>query len=201
WRTDNAWDAVPAWTQLPAISTSTQLWYDHEIIVDPANPNVIYFGETNLRRYNGTAWSTITGSVHVDFHSFAWAGNRLIVGSDGGVWSTTNGGTSFNNHNTNLEITQFYHGFANPAGPNFALGASQDNGTERWDGTNGWHSVRGGDGADCAIATSNPSNFWATSFQNLAIQRTRNGGVSYEDAVAGLDLAHAPFIGAFEKAW
>ncbi|HXI50423.1 MAG TPA: hypothetical protein VNH84_02935, partial [Candidatus Saccharimonadales bacterium] len=196
WRTDDAWNVAPSWTQLPAIATSSQLWYDHDVVVDPTNPNILYFGETNMRRFDGVAWVNITGTIHVDVQALAWAGNRLVLGSDGGVWSTTTGGASWSDHNTNLQLTQFYRGALSPNEPNFALGGSQDNGTARWFGTNGWRLVFGGDGAGCAIA--NATN-WAVSFQGQEIRRTRNNGLSFEDANGGL-AGNAPFIGHLRKA-
>ena len=120
WRTDNAWAATPTWTQLPKPqNVGNQLWYDHVISVDPTNANILYFGETPLWKFNGTTWSIIgadydadvNGKIfHPDQHAQAWAGNRLIIGNDGGVWSTTDGGATFTNHNSNLSITQFYYG-------------------------------------------------------------------------------------------
>jgi len=183
----------------PGSGFTSQLWYDQEIIVDPVNPSVIYAAAVGMKRFNGTTWTDVLGTVHVDFHAMAWAGTRLIVGSDGGVWSTINNGSSWTDHNTNLQLTQFYHGSISPANPNFAMGGSQDNGTARWDGTNGWRLILGGDGADNAISASNPSIHWAASFQNLEIRRTRNGGSSFDDANGGIGTAGRPFIGRFEK--
>src|SRR5205814_376564 len=191
------WDPTPTWTQLPPVSTSGQLWYDHDVSVDPTNPNIVYLAESNLRKYDGTAWATVTGTIHVDIHNLVWVGTRLLLVSDGGVWSTTNGGSTWTDHNSNLQITQFYHGAISPTDPNFALGASQDNGTARWYGTNGWRLVRGGDGGGCAIASASR---WAASSQNQAIQRTTNNGSTFADANGGL-VGSTPFIGAIRKAW
>ena len=200
WRTDNAWDAAPTFVQLPDPGSGFgNLWYNHEVIVDPVNPNLLYAGATTFKKFDGVTWTEILQTMHVDFHAVAFAGTRLVIGNDGGMWSTTNGGNSYVNHNTNLQLTQFYHGSISPSNPNFALGGSQDNGTARWDGTNGWRLIFGGDGADNAVARINPSNYWAISYQNLEIRRTRNGGASFEDALSGIGATGRPFIGRFDK--
>jgi hypothetical protein len=187
WRTDNAWAATPAWTQLPPPSdVGDQLWYDQVLSVDPANPSILYFGETPLWKYSGTAW-TVLGAVfgtdgnynlfHPDHHALAWSGNRLIFGNDGGVWSTADGGVTFYNHNTNnLAITQFYYVSFHPQTRNFAIGGSQDNGSEQWQGSNAWPYVGPGDGADNAISPVNPDNNWVASFDKLVLIRLTGGG-------------------------
>ncbi len=200
WKTANAWADTPTWTEIPNPSgVTTRFWYSHEIIVDPANANIVYLGEVDLWKYNGTAWTDVTSNIHPDQQTMAWAGNRLIVGNDGGVWSSTDGGNSWSNHNTNLAITQFYQGSVHPTKPNFALGASQDNGTEIWEGPRAWNSVFYGDGGYNAISASRPDTDWAISAQSLDIYRTTNGGASFSSAIDGIDTYNALFIAPFKK--
>ncbi len=126
---------------------------------------------------------------------------RLIVGNDGGVWSSTDCGITWANHNTNLSITQFYAGSLHPTDPNFALGASQDNGTEKWTGTDAWQWIFGADGSDSAISASAPDD-WAVSWQFLSIHRSTDGGVTWTlpgIADAGIDKTGAPFIARLKK--
>jgi hypothetical protein len=59
----------------------------------------------------------------------AWAGGRLIVTNDGGVWSTTNGGKYWRDHNGGLGTIQFWGGALAPTPGLLALGGTQDNGT------------------------------------------------------------------------
>ena len=153
-RTDNAWAPTPAFIQIDTSPTGPQgycagggefqCWYDHEIVVDPVDPNVLYAGGIGLWKCTNCGasptWSFLN-PVHSDQQTMAWAGGRLIVGSDGGVWSTTDGGATWNDHNTSLSITQFYAGSLHPTDPSFALGGSQDNGTEKWTGLDAWQFV------------------------------------------------------------
>ncbi|RME46978.1 MAG: hypothetical protein D6795_14725, partial [Deltaproteobacteria bacterium] len=226
WRTDDAWDPTPSWTRIdvtetdngtgnhgycgynPAFNSLTeQCWYDHELIVDPTNPDILYAGGIALWKYNGTSWSEVSHlvdrpeeGIHADQHTMAWAGNRLLVGNDGGIWSSTDGGATWEDHNTNLAITQFYEGAIHPEDPFFAVGGAQDNGSMRWNGPpTGWRWVLGGDGADNVFSRSNPDTDWALSFQSLAIRRTRNAGASFERADIGINKNGAAFISRFEQ--
>src|SRR2546425_11037734 len=97
---------------------SDQCWYSHKIITDQTDANILYAGGvplwkcTSCTAANGT-WTEVSktasnpaNGIHVDQHAMAWAGTRLIVGNDGGVWSTTDGGATWADHNTNLALTQ-----------------------------------------------------------------------------------------------
>ena len=91
-----------------------QCWYNNVIAVAPNNPNIVFAGGINqpepttyndhtvIRSLNGgNSWTTISvgsngGTVHTDTHALAFSGDSstLYVGSDGGVWSTTNVATT-----------------------------------------------------------------------------------------------------------
>lgn len=224
-RTDDAWAATPTWTQIDVTATddgtgthgycgwdasfmsaTDSCWYNHELLADPTDANVLYAGGIPLWKLDGTTWTEISNTVmntangiHVDQHALAFAGGRLIAGNDGGVWSTTDGGTTWSDHNTGLSILQFYGGSLHPTDANFALGATQDNGNEKWTGTDAWQWIDFGDGAANAIATGDPGNKWAVVRQNLAIRRTTNAGGSFTVADGGINKTGVPFIGRLEK--
>ena len=185
WKTSNAWAATPGWTEIDAGATddgsgnhgfcgwdrafsspTDSCWYNQVLSVDPANPRILYAGGIPLWKYDGTSWSEVskqvsapTRGIHVDQHAFAWAGNRLIVGNDGGVWSTTDGGNVWNDHNTHLALTQFYYGSVSPAG-NIVLGGSQETARAKLPVDR--------DGLFCLAATALP-------MRSPAVIRTRTG--------------------------
>lgn len=228
-RTDNAWDPTPTWVQIPTgaiddgsgvhgycgwrVETNAaahQCDYNNVIIVDQSDPNILYAGGIALWKCTNCGasptWTEIShnltaplNAIHVDQHALAWAGGRLVVGNDGGVWSTPDGGNIWADHNTNLSITQFYDGSIHPTDPNFVIAGGQDNGTEKWIGTNEWQQLLGGDGSASAISSLDPNNKWALSYQFLDLRRTLNGGASYSAANSGIDKTGAPFIARFEK--
>ena len=190
WRTTLAWRDAPWEPILNAGSGYGQRTdYNHAIIVDPMNPNVLYGGWVNLWRFDGTSWTPAQHGIHDDQHRMVWAGHRLIVGNDGGVWSTTDGGATWTDHNTGLSITQFLTGSVHPTNPNFILAGSQDNGTEKFTGTSSWQFLRDGDGATTAISPSMPDTHWAVSV-DYEIWRTKNGDDGFGAAPAA---GAAPF--------
>lgn len=211
WRTDNAWAITPTWTQIPTGATDGTLpGFGYcgnrcgdllDIIVDPTDPSVLYAsGVTFWKCTNCSAnptWTDVRRGIHIDQRTEAWAGNRLIVGNDGGVYSTTDGGMNWTSHNTNLSITQFNGGCLHPTDPNIVIGGSQDNGYERTTGLTAWQSLPAvGDGGRCAFSSSAPNTNWALSFL-----RTLDGGASVQDASAGIDFhqAQVPLFFPFEK--
>ena len=127
---------------------------------------------------------------------------RLVVGNDGGVWSSGDDGQTWADHNTNLSITQFYAGSIHPANPNAALGAGQDNGTSHWTGADPWRQVFGGDGAASAFSSANPDTHWMVSAQRLLIVRTTDGGATFQQVdggITGRTATNVPFIARCEK--
>ncbi len=224
WRTDDAWSAQPVFLQVPTgqtdngtgifaycgwdrafASPSRQCWYDHELLVDPLDPDTLYAGGIPLWKLDGVVWTEVsntlldpTAGIHVDQHAMAWAGTRLVVGNDGGVWSSPDGGATWDDHNPGLATIQYYDGSAHPAS-DLALGGSQDNGSHAWRGDPAWDWIFGGDGADSAISATDPDNDWAVSSQFLNISKTTNGGGSFSAADNGIDATNAPFIARFES--
>src|SRR5262249_22094984 len=90
WKTGNAWEDTPTWTQIttapdyctsPGQPPARQCWYDHELIVDPTNPEILYAGgaASSVFRFDGTTWTNVSDGLHADLHSLAWAGSRLIA--------------------------------------------------------------------------------------------------------------------------
>ncbi len=224
WRSNNAWAPSPIWTRIATGATddgsglygycgwdaafrfrARQCWYSHDIIVDPADANILYAGGIPLWKFDGSIWTEISKTVadplrgiHADQHALAFAGSRLIAGNDGGVWSSPDGGNTWNEHNS-LGTVQFYHGSLHPTNPNFALGGSQDNGTEIWTGTSDWRWIFGGDGGESVIASTAPDLRWAVTFQRLGIRRTLDGGSTFTIADGGIDKTNAPFIARVKK--
>ncbi len=108
--------------------------YSHVISVDPANPNTLYAGGAERGFWRCTncgatpTWTNTTSNsnVHPDHHALAWAGNRLIDGNDGGVWSTSNGGVTWENHNSGLSTAMFFSAAMHPTDRDFMIGGIRD---------------------------------------------------------------------------
>lgn len=150
--------------------------FDTAIALDPGNTNVIYAGGSSnsngdvltVSTDGGSTWSpdlyagngactstapngrcvNANGELHTDTHSIALSpdGKVLIVGTDGGVWSTTNVGLSsnitWNDLNASLALTQFYPGISIlPGNPNNGWGGTQDNGALGYVGSLEWQTL------------------------------------------------------------
>ena len=184
------------------------LAYHLDVIVDPKDENIVYVGGLHLLRWTGgnnPQWQNISiprfhyddqgnfhfddPGIHVDQHTLAWAtNNTLVVGNDGGVYSTSDGGANWKNHNTNLSITQFYHGSVHPTQSNFVMGGSQDNGTEVTSSGDNWKTFRWkqifwNDGGANVIASDTN---WAYSSQWLKIYRSMDAGQDSTIACIGI---------------
>lgn len=209
WKTINGGDT---WTQVAtpaavsangcanATAGGAQMWYDAGLTVSPTDANTVLLSGVDLyRSTNGGANFTdvtcgySTGNVHVDHHARAYVGNdpnRLLLGSDGGVWYSANAtaaSPSFIPLNNTINTIEFYSGditadFANAANPG-ASGGAQDNGsnTVQWSGSpsaGAWVTRLGGDGIYTRIdpiIRSGGGQRWYYSSQNGNLVVAQNG--------------------------
>ncbi len=203
-RTTNATVALPTWTTLvnptgcmantgAAITdfTNGQAWYNLIAAVDPSNRDIVMIGGLDIyRTTNGgtTGWTQLSRwanafcaplpVVHADIHAITYANsNRALIGNDGGVYLTDNGGTTFTSKNNSYNVTQFYATAIHPTATNTFLAGAQDNGTHRFTtaGLNATTEVTGGDGGFCHIDQTN-GNFQLSSFTFNNYFRSTTGG-------------------------
>jgi len=174
--------------------SSNYAWFNRICKVSPANPDVVYCGGLNMQvSVNGGASFSFMGESHVDQHAVAFAqsnSNFVIVGNDGGIDYSSNGGASWN-ASTTLPVTQFYAGDINYQSPADLMAGAQDNGTVRSSngGLGNWFEENGGDGFYCLFDYTNPQRMYAES-QNGSIVKSTNGGLSFTSGTSGLDLAY-----------
>jgi hypothetical protein len=151
----------------------TQCTYDMPIAVDPLNANILYIGgnadgtvtailkkSINASGATPTFTKAQTG-LHADSHVIEIDpsnNNTVWFGSDGGVWKSANAAGSWTSlNNTGFNATQFQSIALHPTDPNYTIGGTQDNGTERQrpDGT--WTRTDFGDGG-YALIDQNAAN-------------------------------------------
>ncbi len=178
---------------LPTTTCGGQGWYDLSIAIDPANANKVIVGGVNnyYSADGGLTWQIVTTwygglpgvqTVHADKHCLAYnpRDGVLYQGCDGGLYNTVDPLTGVWNNITNgMGITQFYRN-AVANGVPWSIGGAQDNGTKMVN--NGTFSdLTGGDGMQCRIDYENPTTIWYTASQNGSIDRTSDGGATYDN--------------------
>ncbi|PHS10836.1 MAG: hypothetical protein COA88_00685 [Kordia sp.] len=146
--------------------TRGQSFYDLVIAVDPTDDQNLYVGGIDLFKSTsaGASWSQFSHwyggfsqqEVHADQHAIVFApgaSNKMIFGNDGGVYYSSNSGTTTSSRNSGYNTSQFYSIGVAPTssgGDNFA-GGLQDNGTQAFNnasvGMNSSVETQGGDGA------------------------------------------------------
>jgi PKD repeat protein len=139
-----------------------QAWYDLCIAADPNDENVVYVGGVNTWKSTngGTNWSINNHwyggcgvpAAHADKHYFAYqnGSSTLFECNDGGLYKTSNGGSSWTHLGSGLVVSQIYRlGVAQTVDDEVITGL-QDNGTKSMFNGN-WYDVIGGDGMDCLI--------------------------------------------------
>lgn len=178
-----------ATTTTPAF-TSGQAWYCMGVAVDPNNANNVIVGSLDCYKTTngGTSWTKMsewvgtTGQyVHADQQIITWRNNnQVLIGCDGGVFYSANGGTTISDKNTGLRIKQFYSVANHPTSTNYFLAGAQDNGVHQLNtaGLGSSVEVTGGDGAFVHIDQDQPQFQWGSYVRNQ-YRRSTNSGSSW----------------------
>ena len=155
----------------PGAYLLSQGWYDNAITIDPADPNtVVAAGVWYVRTTDGGAsWTTMDPITagdwmgtetlpHVDGHAFAWQGDTLWLGCDGGVWRSDDSGLTWDGRNDGLVTRQYYGLDIDPIRTDRILGGTQDNKTNLrlGPGNDDWEWVLDGDGFDVRHQPAGP---------------------------------------------
>ncbi|MFA6481054.1 MAG: T9SS type A sorting domain-containing protein [Bacteroidales bacterium] len=176
--------------------TGSQAFYDLIIHVDENSPLILYAGGINLWKSidGGIQWKLLThwsgdraNLVHADQHTFAFnpLNKRLYLGNDGGIWYTSNQGTTWKDISEGLGIGQLYKiGISNTEATKLT-GGFQDNGSATMVGSD-WVTTGGGDGFECAVDPYDP-RYSYTSIYYGSINRFYNNGYMVNVASKGVN--------------
>lgn len=174
--------------------TSGQGWYCLAAAIDPKNPLSYIVGSLDCyKTTNGgntswtqaSEWVGTTGNyVHADQQNIIWyhtaTQSRILVVSDGGVFLSTDGGTTFNDRNYGLRIKQFYSVAIHPTSTDYFLAGAQDNGCHQFKnpGLSYTTETTGGDGASVQI-DQNQAQYQFGSYVYNNYRRSTNSGASW----------------------
>ncbi len=233
WRTSDAglnWVQVATNADISGCGSSgNQAWYDMGLSVDPADSDTVFLSAVDLFRSTnggdtftnitcGYAGGPLSGDfVHVDHHARSYVAgdsDRLLFGSDGGVYITDNAraanavDVSSIQMNDTISTMEFYSGdissqFLNAA-PRSAVAGAQDNGSAVavWPGDVSaipWTRVNGGDGIYGRLEPKEGNRYYVES-QNGNMRVSTSGPLGpYSASVSPWSGdSPLPFIFAFE---
>ena len=152
-----------------------QCWYNQMVVVDPrdASRNTVWIGgdlATAQSTDGGASWTIKTWWLysqvpelpyaHADHHAAAFkltGTPAIILGNDGGLHVSEDGGATFSSDKNNGLVSHLYYTVTGNAQiPSLVLGGTQDNGTRLRVGTGTIHNqVIGGDGMGTAYSQAN----------------------------------------------
>ncbi|MBI2677887.1 MAG: glycosyl hydrolase [Candidatus Koribacter versatilis] len=165
-------DAGATWKEMNnSFNLTGRPFYFARLVVDPKNPDRIYKPGFNFtvsddggKTFSGTGLGD-GGGAHGDYHAVwidAMNNESLLVGTDGGVYSSPDRGAHFR-FLSNIPIAQLYHVSYDMDRPYHLYGGLQDNGT--WMGpSNGpdgvynrdWRNIGFGDGFWAMVEPKDP---------------------------------------------
>ena len=175
------------WSSVGSSYTTGQGWYDLMVAVNPTDVNEVYIGTEELRRSTngGSTFSYVGGSywsqsMHVDFHVMAFAPSSpatRYVGCDGGIYRSTDGGSTWLDMNGTLPTLQYYRLGSHPTDQNTMTGGSQDNGVFKTTngGSGNWTLVSTGDGMECFYDPATPTTVYASTQYGALVKSTTGG--------------------------
>lgn len=140
-----------------------QGWYDLALAVSPTNANEMFVGGVNTWKSTdgGSSWtisSHWSGSggittVHADKHFMMFhplQSGTMFECNDGGIYKTTDGGSTWVDLTNGITHTQFYKIGVSQTDAGYVVAGAQDNGTKLRTGSS-WGNIGGGDGMECII--------------------------------------------------
>lgn len=194
-----------------ATYTSGQAWYNNILAVDPDNAGTLYAAGLDFWKStsNGSNWTQKTNwyeesgappYIHADHHAIVFDPNNssiIYVGTDGGVYKSTNKGETWNGLNNGLFITQIYYGAVDPSASKYYAG-TQDNGTLKSTGSTTWAEIFGGDGGATEVDFANPNNIYI-EYVNWAFFKSTNGGSTFFKAMNGVPTGSGTYSGTTDR--
>ncbi len=193
-----------SWTNLGSatfnVTASNQYGYNLYLLVHPTNPNIVFVGMKDVfRSTNGGAnFTNLTNNftltnqytpnvskAHPDQHYCFISPadpNQIYIGNDGGLWKSSDGGTTFQTMNSSLGLTMFTSIAVHPTNPALIYGGTQDNGTQKRTGAATWQEFSAGDGGQTVVDAVDPSIIFSTYVYG-SISRWQNNANAYDGEV------------------
>ena len=168
---------------------------DMDIAVNPNNSDEVHIAGINTwKSSNGGVTFSITsqwqpndaqfngiGYCHADVDLLKFVGDKLYVGSDGGIYVANNtlvvNSNYYTDLTTGLGIRQFYRIGISQTDPVIVTGGSQDNGTSVMDANGNWTDWLGADGMEGFVDKDDSQIIYGTT-QFGGLNKSFNGGAT-----------------------
>ncbi|MBI3517483.1 MAG: hypothetical protein HY060_25915, partial [Proteobacteria bacterium] len=171
--------------------------YNLHVAVHPDTPDIVHLGVNQLfRTLTGDApWTladaapTTPAGLHVDHHALAFDPanpQNIVVGCDGGVFGSLDGGTNWDHRNRGMGTVQLYSVANHPQWRAVMLGGTQDNNGGFATGAPAWQldlwpsqvwQIPAGDVVVTAIDQHAPATMYYIAY--LDLYRSDNGGLAW----------------------
>jgi trimeric autotransporter adhesin len=190
---------------------SGQGWYNLACDIDPSSGGatcIVGALDTWKTTNGGTTWTQVSTwvgvtpipqYVHADVHKIIFydGGNKLLFGSDGGIFFSTDKGITIKDRNKGIRIKQFYSCAIHPSTTNYFLAGAQDNGVHQFNnaGLSNSVEVTGGDGAFVAIDQNEPAYQFGSYVFN-SYRRSTNSGATWSSIT--LNASTGQFINPYD---
>lgn|GEM_PF-6122302 len=159
------------------------------IAVSPIDANLIYVADvrpaicTTGGDGNICTWSQTASTVHDDIAKVVFTPDGLTIyaASDGGVFKTVNGGSTWTPQSNGLRVAVVEGMSASATDPSLILAGLFDEGTVLYNGST-WTQVFGGDGLSPIIDHTDPTYMFAAA-QGGPMVRSDNKGLAWPNNV------------------
>lgn len=187
-------DRGETWQWVNAINPRP--FYYSQIRIDPSDENRVYVlgSSISVSEDGGKNFQNLNANIHVDHHAL-WIDPKnpkhLLDGNDGGIYSTYDGGKSWDFHNQ-IALSQFYSVDVDMRKPYYIYGGVQDycswGGPSATRNTIGitatdWYRVQTGDGFQARV---DPND------NNIIYAESQNGGLIRHDLRSGRNVTIKP---------
>ena len=160
---------------------------------DVGGSNTFIWSEDGAATFLGQPWDSMTIGPHVDHHRFVTpAAGQVYTACDGGIFHTADFGMHWDFLGFGLSNVEFYDIAVATTDKYETIGGTQDNGTNRYDGSsNVWSNFKGGDGATVAIDPTDANIVYAMNQYAPSIARHNLSAKSAECIACGLECSDA----------
>ncbi len=169
--------------------------YDLSFSKHPSNAGEMWIGGVSTWKTTngGSNWSLknfwYSGPgfpvVHADKHQIAYHPlnvNKIYDCNDGGLYVTSNGGTTWTNLSNGLGITQIYRISTSATMNDDVICGTQDNSTKQLKNGSWLETLDSGDGIESVIDFTNPNIQYAMRIFGK-LHKSTNGGISWGNAI------------------